>query len=134
MRLKRINKETDTVARFDLDTIQEGQYAVEIENRFAALSLEYEAKSPEEKWEEVKGVILDVAEQTVGRKRKVKKQKWMTMSTLDLVNKRREEKERHSAATENYKQLHSQVVTAIRKDKERHSATVRRVGKVCRCR
>ena len=118
LRLKRIKKDTDTVARFNLHKLQEGQYSVEIVNWFSALSYEHEAKTPEEKWMQVKDIMLEVAEGTLGRKKATKKQKWMSQPTLELVNKRRQEKEHHSVATDEYKHLHSQVTMAIRKDKE----------------
>ena len=42
----------------------------------------------------------------------------MSQPTSELVNKHRQEKEHHCVVTDEYKQLYSQVTTAIRKDKE----------------
>jgi len=66
--MESMSLKTDSVTRFDLDELQEENYSIEIQNRYAVLSSEFQEKSSDDKWELVKGTILQVAEETLRRK------------------------------------------------------------------
>ncbi|MBN3275755.1 CFDP2 protein, partial [Polyodon spathula] len=61
--------------RFDTCNIP-AKYAVEVHNRFEALSTT--EKAPDELWEEMKSIIMDTAEQLIPHKKPVKGPQWLS--------------------------------------------------------
>jgi len=118
LRLKNIRKSTDTVTRFDLENLSSGQYTVAVENRFSALSSESEELTPEERWEKVKHIILDSAQQTLGVKKCNAKHRWIQQDTLDMIEQRRKVKVDRSMHSDQYKEMSKQIKHAVKRDKE----------------
>ena len=65
-------------------------YTVEVRNRFKALDLI--DRDPEELWTEVHDIVQEAVIQTIPKKKKCKKAKWLSEEGLQIAEKRREAK------------------------------------------
>ena len=62
-------------------------YAVEVMNRFKGLDLA--DRVPEELWTEVRDIVQEAGIKTILKKKKCKKEKWLSEVALKIVVKRR---------------------------------------------
>ena len=95
--MKKAGKTTRSF-RYDLNEIPY-DYTVEVTNRFKELDLI--DRVPEELWMEVCDMVSVAVIKTIPKKRKGKKEKWLSEEALQIVEKRREakgkgEKERYT--------------------------------------
>ena len=77
--------------RYDLNQIPY-DYTVEVRNRFKGLDLI--DRVPDELWMEVHDIVQETGSQTIPKKKKCKKAKWLSEDTLQIPVKRREAKEK----------------------------------------
>ena len=73
--------------RYDLNQISYN-YAVEVRNRFKGLGLI--DRVPEELWMEVHDTVQETGIKTIAKKKKCKKEKWLSEEALQIAVKRRE--------------------------------------------
>ena len=95
--MKKAGKNTRSF-RYDLNEIPY-DYTVEVTNRFKELDLI--DRVPEELWMEVCDMVSVAVIKTIPKKRKGKKEKWLSEEALQIIEKRREakgkgEKERYT--------------------------------------
>ena len=95
--MKKVRKSTRPF-RYDLNQIPY-DYIVEVTNRFKALDLI--DRVPEELWTEVHDIVQKKGIKTIPKKKKCKKEKWLSEEALKTAMKRREvkgkgEKERYT--------------------------------------
>ena len=90
LKLKNVGKTTRPF-RYDLNRIPD-EYTVEVRNRFKGLDLV--DGEPEELWMEVCNIIQKAATQTIPKKKKGKKAKWLSDEALQIAEERRKEKAR----------------------------------------
>ena len=86
--LKKIGKTTRPF-RYDLNQIPY-DYTVEVTNRFKGLDLI--ERVPEELWMEVCDIVQEAVINTILKKKKYKKAKWLSEQALQIAEKRREVK------------------------------------------
>ena len=89
---------------------------MKVKNRFEELGRGEEERKPNELWEETKTVLHEVAEATVGYKKKQKCKSWITNETYKLIMEKREAKTRDN---ERYGELKGEVQRRIREDKQK---------------
>ena len=77
--------------RYDLNQIPDN-YTVEVRNRFKGLDLI--DRVPEELWTEVHDIVQEAVIQTIPKKKKCKKAKWLSEEALQIAVKRREKQRR----------------------------------------
>ena len=104
LKLKTVGK-TIKPFRYDLNQIPY-DYTVEVKNRFKGLDLVEVDRVPEELWTEVCNTAQKVVTQTIPKKKKCKKVKWLSEEALQIAVKRREakgkgEKERYTRVPKN---------------------------------
>ena len=95
--MKKVGKTTRPF-RYDLNQIPY-DYAVEVRNRFKGLDLI--ERVPDELWNEVHDIVQEAGIKTIPKKKKWKKEKWLSKKALQIAEKRREakgqrEKERYT--------------------------------------
>src|SRR5574341_1069673 len=90
MYMKKVGKTTRRF-RYDLNQIPY-DYTVEETNRFKGLDLI--DRVPEELWMEVRDIVQEVVIKTIPKKKKDKKGKWLSEETLQIAEKRREDKDK----------------------------------------
>ena len=95
--MKKVGK-TTTPFKYDLNQIPY-DYTVEVRNRFKELDLI--DRVPDELWNEVHDIVQEAGIKTILKKKKCKKEKWMSEEALQIEVKRREakskgDKERYS--------------------------------------
>ena len=83
--MKKVGKTTRPF-RYDLNQIPY-DYTVEVTNRFKGLDLI--DRVPEELWTEVRNIIQEAVIKTIPRKRKYKKEKWLSEEDLEIAEKER---------------------------------------------
>ena len=88
LKLKKVGKITRSF-RYDRNQILYN-YTVEVMNRFKGLNLV--DRVPEELWMEVHNIVQEVVTKTIPKKKKCKKEKWLSEETLQIAEKRREVK------------------------------------------
>ena len=86
--LQKVGKTTRPF-RYDLDQIP-NDYTVEMRNRFKGLDLI--DRVPDELWNEVRDIVQETGIKTIPKKKKCKKEKWLSGETLEIAVKRREAK------------------------------------------
>ena len=96
LKLKKVGKTTRPF-RYDLNKIPY-DYTVEVTNRFKGLDLI--DRVPKELWTEVCDIVQEAVIKTIPKKKKCKKEKWLSEEALQISEKRREvkgkgEKERY---------------------------------------
>ena len=87
------------------------QYSVEVSNRFEALN---SSEDVEESWQQFSTTLLSAAQTVLGKKRR-KKKKWISPTTLDIVEQCREA--RLNGNTVRYRDLKKSRRKNIRRDK-----------------
>ena len=87
---------------------------MEVRNRFKGLDLI--ERVPEELWMQVRDIVQDAVIETIPRKKKCKKSKWLSKEALQIAEKTREakckgEKERHTHLNAEFRRI-------VRRDKK----------------
>ena len=90
LKLKKVGKTTRPF-RYDLNQIPY-DYTVEMRNRFKGLDLIY--RVPDELWVEVHDIAQEAGINTIPKKKKCKKAKWLSEETLQVAEKRRDERKK----------------------------------------
>ena len=75
--------------RYDLNQIP-SDYTMELRDRFKAPDLI--DRVPEELWTEVHDIVQEVVIKNIPKKKKCKKAKWLSEESLQIAEKRKEEK------------------------------------------
>ena len=88
LKLKKIRKTTRPF-RYDLNQIPY-DYPLEVRNRFKGLDLI--GRVPEELWTEVHDIVQETGIKTIPKKKKGKKEKWLSEEGLQIAVRRREAK------------------------------------------
>ena len=86
--MKKVGKTTRPF-RYDLNQIPY-DYTVEVTSRFKGLDLIDGV--PEELWMEVSDIVQEAGIKTIPKKKKCKKEKWLSEEALQIAEKRREAK------------------------------------------
>ena len=105
--------ETTRSFRYDLNPIPY-DYTVEVTNRFKGLDLI--DRVPEELWTEVSDTVQEAVIKTIPKKKKCKKEKWLSEEGLQIAVKRRDMKSR--GEKERYKHLNAEFQRIARRDKK----------------
>ena len=87
---------------------------MEVRKRFKGLDLI--DRVPEELWMEVPNIVQEAVIKTIPKKKKCKKAKWLSEDTLQIAEKRREEKGK--GEKERYKHLNAEFQRIARRDKK----------------
>ena len=90
LKLKKVGK-TTTPFRYDLKQTPY-DYTLEVRNRFKGLDLI--DRVPEELWMEVHDIVQEAVIKTIPKKKKCKKEKWLSEEALQVAVKRREVKDK----------------------------------------
>ena len=104
--LKKVG-ETTRPFRYELNQIPY-DYTVEVRNRFKGLDLI--DRVPEELWMEVHDIVQEAVIKTIPKKKKCKKEKWLSEEALQIAVKRREikgkgEKEKYTHLNEEFRRI-----------------------------
>ena len=94
--------------RYDLNQIPY-DYTVEVRNRF-------KGQNVEELWMEVCDIVQETEIKTIPKKKKCKKEKWLSEEALQIVVKRREAKGK--GGKERYSHLNAEFQRISRRDKK----------------
>ena len=86
LKLKKVGKTTRPF-RYDLNQIPYG-YTVKVTNRLKGLDLI--DRVPEELWMEVHDIVQEAGIKTILKKKKCKKEKWLSKEALQIAEKRSE--------------------------------------------
>ena len=110
--LKKVGKTTRSFG-YDLNQIPY-DYTVEVRNRFKGLELIDIV--PEEHWTEVPDIVQEAVIKTIPKKKKCKKEKWLSGEALQIAEKRREAKGKEDK--ERYTHLNAEFQRIARRDKK----------------
>ena len=110
--MKKIGKTTKPF-RYYLNQISYN-YTVEVRNRFKGLDLT--DRVPEELWMEVRDIVQEAVINTIPKKKKCKKAKWLSEEAIQIVEKRREAKSK--GKKERYTHLNADFQRIARRDKK----------------
>ena len=110
--MKEVEK-TSRPFRYDLNQIPY-DYIVEVTNRFKGLDLI--DRVPEELWTEVRDIVQKAVIKTIPKKKKCKKEKWLSEKALQIAEKRREPKGK--GEKERYNHLNAEFQRIARRDKK----------------
>ena len=99
--------------RYDLNQIPY-DYTVEVRNRFRGLDLI--DRVPDEIWTEVRDIVQETGINTISKKKKYKKAKWLSQEALQIAVKRREAKSK--GEKERYTHLNAEFQRIARRDKK----------------
>ena len=110
--MKKVGK-TTRAFRYDLNQIPY-DYTVEVRNRFKGLDLI--DRVPDELWTEVRDNVQETGINTIPKKKKCKKAKWLSEEALQIAVKRREAKSK--GEKERYKHLNAEFQRIARRDKK----------------
>ena len=93
--------------RYDLNEIPY-DYTVDVRNRFEALDLL--DRVPDELWTEVRDIVQETRIKTISKKKKCKKEKWLSKEALQIIEKRKDikgkgEKERCTHLNAKFRRL-----------------------------
>ena len=110
--MKKVGKTTRPL-RYDLNQIPYG-YRVEVTNRFKGLDMEN--RLPEELWMEVGDIVQETGIKTVPKKKKCRKEKWLSEEVLQIAETRREVKSK--VEKERYMHLNAEIQRIVRRDKK----------------
>ena len=108
--MKKVGKTTRTF-RYDLNQIP-NEYTVEVRNRFKGLDLIECLKN----CGDVHDITQEVVIRTIPKKKKRKKAKWLSEEALQIVEKRREAKDK--GEKERYKHLNAEFQRTARTDEK----------------
>ena len=109
--MKKVGK-TTTPFRYDLNQIPY-DYTVEVRNRFKGLDLI--DRVPDELWMEVHDIVRETGIETIPKKKKCKKAKWLCEEALQIAVKTREAKSK--GEKERYTHLNAEFQRIARRDK-----------------
>ncbi|GFO04977.1 LOW QUALITY PROTEIN: endonuclease-reverse transcriptase [Plakobranchus ocellatus] len=86
IKLKSYRKKSDNnpLIRYELNKLQESNT-----QRFEALLDTCEEKTPEELWLGMKNIWTEAPENTLGKKKSMKKKPWISTETIELANEKR---------------------------------------------
>ena len=112
LKLKKLRKTTRPF-RYDLNQIPY-DYSVEVTNRFKGLDLI--DRVPEELWMEVCDTVQEAVIKTIPKKKKCKKEKWLSEVALQIAVKRREAKGK--GEKERYNHLNPEFQRRAKRDKK----------------
>ena len=87
---------------------------MEVTNRFKGKDLI--ERVPEELWMEVYDIVQEAGIKTIPKKKKCKKAKWLSVEVLQLVEKRKEAKDK--GEKERYTHLNAESQRIARRDKK----------------
>ena len=123
--------ETTRPFRYDLNQIPE-DYTVEVTNRFKQLDLI--DRVPEELWTEVCDTVQEIGINTISKKKKSKKAKWLSGEALQIAEKRREaqgkrEKERYKHLNAEFQRIARRGKKAFLSDQCKETEENNRMGK-----
>ena len=110
--MKKVGKTTRPF-RYDLNQITY-DYTVEVRNRFKGLDLI--DRVPDELWMEVCNIVQETGIETIPKKKKCKKAKWLSEEALQMAVKRREVKSK--GEKERYTHLNGEFQRIARRDKK----------------
>ena len=110
--MKKVGKTTRPF-RYDLNQIPYA-YTVEVTNRFKGLDLI--DRVPEELWMEDCNAVQETGIETIPKKKKCKKAKWVFEEALQIAEKRREAKGKEEK--EKYIHLNAEFQRIARRDKK----------------
>ena len=110
--MKKVEKTTRPF-RYDLNQIP-NNYTVEMRNRFKGLDLIN--RMPEELRTEVRDIVQEAGIETIPKKKKCKKAKWLSEEALQIAEKRRETKGK--GEREGYIHLNAEFQSIARRVKE----------------
>ena len=110
LKLKKVGKTTRPF-RYDLNKIHY-DYTVEVRNRFKGLDLI--DRVPDELWTEVRDTVQEKGIKTISKKKKCKKEKWLSEEALYMDVKRREVKSK--GERERYTYLNGDFQRRARRD------------------
>ena len=99
--------------RYDLNQIPY-DYTVEVRNR--SKGLELIDRVPDELWREVCDTVQETGIKTIAKKKKCKKEKWLSEEALQIAVKRREAKGK--GEKERYTHLNAEFQRIARRDKK----------------
>ena len=99
--------------RYDLNQIPY-DYIVEVRNRFKGLDLI--DRVPDELWMEVCDIVQETGIKTIPKKKKCKREKWLSEEALQIAVKRREVKGK--GQKERYTHLNAEFQRITRRDKK----------------
>ena len=104
-------EKTTRPLRYDLNQIPH-DYTVEVRNRFKGLDLI--DRVPDELWTEVRDNVQKTGIKTIPRKKKCKKEKWLSEEALQIAVKRREakskgENERHTHLNAEFQRIAREI-------------------------
>ena len=99
--------------RYDLNQIPY-DYTVEVRNRFKELDLIDGV--PEELWMEVHDIVQEALIKTIPKKKKCKREKWLSEEASQIAEKRRKAKGKRKR--ERYIQLNAEFQRIARRDKK----------------
>ena len=110
--MKKVKKTTRAFS-YDLNQIPY-DYTVEVRNRFKGLDLI--DREPDELWMEVHDIVQEAGIKTIPKKKKCKKEKWLSEEALQIAVKRREVESK--GEKERYTHLNVEFQRIARKDKK----------------
>ena len=135
IKLKSQKKEKDRTSMFDINLLRKDceereNFRWECRNRFLVLeTLQEEERCVNEMWRDVKDVLKETANCTIGRRRKVRRKKWMSDEVWEMIQRRKEAKLKSEVcrlddhevqlARAEYWSLNSEVKRLCRRDKRR---------------
>ena len=99
--------------RYDLNQIPY-DYTVEVRIRFKGLDLL--DRVPDEKWMEVHDIVQETGIETIPKKKKCKKAKWLSEEALQIAEKRREVESK--GEKESFTHMNSELQRIARRDKK----------------
>ena len=99
--------------RYDLNQIPY-DYTVEVRNRFKGLDLI--DRVPDELWMDIRDTVQESGSKTIPKKKKCKKEKWLSEKALQIALKRREAKSK--GGKERYTLLNTEFQRIARRDKK----------------
>ena len=114
LKLKKVGK-TTRLFRCDLNWIPY-DYTVERTNRFKGLDLI--DRAPEKLWTKVHDIVQDTVIETIPKKKKCKKSKWLSEEALQIAEKRKEakgkeEKERYTHLNAEFQRIFRSFLDSI---------------------
>ena len=110
--MKKIGKTTGP-CRYDINQIPYN-FTVEVTNRFKVLDLI--DRVPEELWTEFHDTVQEAVIKTFPKKKKCKKEKWLSEEALQIAEKRKEAKGK--GEKERYTHLYAEFQRTARRDKK----------------
>ena len=117
MKLKlKCKKTTTRPVRYDVRDIDQN-FTIETRNRFQALLFDIEEKEPDDIANEAKNILIEAAKKHLKKKRG-KKQPWMTEETLNKIDERKEAKKSYGLHSKQYKAIAKVVKQMCKEDKK----------------